>query len=355
MQLRRIDPLQMRERIVDFFWRIRMWPYSTREDYFRFWDWRYRSLSEVEPAAWIALDGETIVGHIALYFRDLCVNSQRIRAGILANFRIDDTKRRSALAAALVGAPRAAVRRGELDLITAYGPIPAHQLAVALGYHDLGAMKTFVRVLRWSPVLRRRNRALLPMVPIVRAAARAHQLVRRAHVPDVPSFLVARTLTAAEVRSSDLSHWRANGTMNWSGSLEYYANRFCTSEFSSSRVFGVLDSRTDTIEALAAVTGSTRLTILQCDVNDRVMSRAAAVEAILRADPDVASVHVPILPGTDLTKEFTKAGYTILPSRLEGSSIREKSWSAWWRPEHPLAAELARTSHWNLWSGWTNY
>lgn len=345
----------MRERIVEFFWRIRIWPYATKEEYYRFWDWRYSALSEVEPAAWIALEGDTIVAHIAVYFRDLYLNGQRVRTGILANFRIDESYRSGALAAALVGAPRAAVRRGEFDLLTGYGTSSAHQLALALGYHDLGPMQSFVRVLRWGPILRRRYPKLLPVMPLISAAARLHQATRRTHVAEVPSFLIARTLIPTEVRSLDLSHWRAGAAMNWSGSVGYYADRFCSSEFSTGRVFGVEDVRTHTFEAIAAATGSARLTILQCDANEHVMSRAQAVEAIVRTDPDTESVHIPMLPRTDLAKEFLASAYTALPSRFENPWIRDRYWSAWWRADHPLAAELSRTHRWPLWSGWTHH
>lgn len=354
-ELRRVEPHRMRERIVEFFWRIRIWPYSTKEEYYRFWDWRYGSLSEVEPAAWIALEGDDIVGFIAVYFRDLYLNEQRVRTGILANFRIDESYRGGALAAALVGAPRAAVRRGELDLLTGYGTSSAHQLALALGYHDLGPMRSFVRVLRWSPILRRRYPKLLPVIPLISAAARLHQATRGVPAAEVPSFLMARTLTAAEVRSLDLSHWRTRAFMNWNGNLGHYADRFCSSEFSTGRVFGVEDVRTHTFEAIAAATGSARLTILQCDTNEQVMSRTLAVEAILRTDPDIESVHIPLLPRTDLAQEFVAAGYAALPARLESPWIRDRFWSAWWRADHPLAAELSRTHHWPVWSGWTHH
>lgn len=352
-ELRRVEPHRMRERIVEFFWRIRIWPYATKEEYYRFWDWRYGALSEVEPAAWIALEGDTVIAHIAVNFRDLYLNGQRLRAGILANFRIDESYRSGALAAALVGAPRAAVRRGEFDLITGYGTSSAHQVALALGYRDLGPMRSFVRVLRWGPILRRRYPKLLPVIPLIGAAARLHQATRR--VAEVPSSLIARALPATEVRALDPSHWRATASMSWSGNVAFYANRFCSSEFSTGRMFAVEDVRSHAFEAIAAATGSARLTILQCDTNQHAMSRPQAVEAILRTDPDVESVHIPMLPQTDLAKEFVANGYRPLPARFENPWIRDRSWSAWWRADHPLAAELSRTHRWPLWSGWTHH
>jgi hypothetical protein len=345
----------MRDRIVEYFWRIQMWPYQTKEEYYRFWDWRYNALSEVEPATWIALEGDTIIGHVALLFRDLYLNGQRIRAGVTTNLRVDDSYRNGALAVVLTKAPRTAARRGEFDLLTSHSTSSAHQLAVAVGHRELGSMQTFVRVLRWYPVLRRRSPKLVPMVPVVRAASRVYQTIRGTAIAHVPPFFVARMLSAAEVRSLDLSHWRVNESMNWNGSLGYYANRFCGSEYSDGRVFGVVDNRTGAVEAVVAVSGSARLTILQCDVNERVISRALAVEATLRVNPGIESVHVPLLPKTALAEEFVRAGYTGLPARLEDPWIHNRSWSVWWRPEHPLAGQLERISRWNLWLGWAHH
>lgn len=355
IELRRANARQMRERIVDFFWRIQMWPYSTKEQYYRLWDWRYTALSESDPAVWIALDDDIIVGHIALCFRNLSVDNQQIRVGVLTNFRVDEAYRSGALAAALAGAPRAAVRRGELDLLMGYGNRSAHQMVVALGYLDLGRMQTLVRVLRWGPALVRRSPKLQPAAALCSAAARVQRAFRRARVPKVPSFLAARTLSAAEIQTIDRSHWKLGTSMTWNGSLNYYANRFCGSEFCEGRVLGVVDTRSNKVEAVTAVTGSSQLTILECETNRDVLSTTEAVEAVAQASPDADSVRVPLLPGTDLAEKFIKAGYVRLPAAYSDPTIYNTFWSAWWPPEHPLASQMSKTNHWNLWLGWSHH
>lgn len=355
LEVRRIDPLEMRAAIVDFFWRIRMWPYPTKEHYFRHWDWRRSSLSEKEPVAWVALDGTTVVGHITALFRTLTFDGRPMRAGLAANYRLDASYRTSPVSGALAGAPRKLVRLGEIDVQLAFSNNAAHRMSVALGNREIGPMRTFAKVRRWAPILRRRSRLLPALAPVASAAARAHRLLRRARTPGVPEGLAARVLAAEELASVDRSHWSHSGGLIWDGAPTSFAKHFCPSEFRASRVVGVIDHRTGRVEGLVALEGDNNLEILECTVNESVLSAVQAVEIAAQATPGVESVRVPLLPQSKLATGFRDAGYLQLPAAYSSAVFRNTVWSAHWLKEHPLATALADTREWNLWYGWSHH
>lgn len=357
VELKRIDPSEMRERIFEFYWNLRLWPqYPTREGYFRFWDWRTRVLSEDKPAIWVAREGPAVVGTIAVYFRNLSLNGRRVRAGTSADFLLDAAYPAGArLGAALCSAPRTLVRSGEIDLLTGYGIQTAHRLLLASGSHDLGPMRLFLKVRRWAPLLRRRAAALAPLAPAADAAVGAWNLLRGSRNPELLPHLKARPVTPEQVAGMSRAHWRLREALCWDGSLDYLAKRFCASEFKPRRMMAVTDSRNGRLEGVVATEGSNRLFILQCAVNESVISPAQAIESVVAADPEIESVRVPLLPDSDLAREFVAAGYLPLSAKRYEPVFRDTFWSAFWLPEHPLAQELAQTHHWNLWYGWSHH
>lgn len=355
LEVRRVDPLEMRAAIVDFFWRIRMWPHPTKEDYFRLWDWRYASMSEQKPIAWVALDGTTVVGHITVLFRTLALDGRRIRAGITANYRVDEPYRSTMVSGALGNAPRTLIRQGELDLLLAFSNRAASRVVIALGYRELGPMCTWAQVVRWAPLLRRRSRFLAAFAPLVSGAVRAHKVLRGARTPQLPEELTARILSANELIGLDRSHWEHHGGLTWDGTTAAFAKHFSPSESRASRVLGVIDRRSGRLEGLVALEGVNDLQILQCSVNESALSAVQAVELAIQASPDVEIVRVPLLPQTNLAAAFRDAGYFQLPAAYSAAVLRGTFWSAYWPKEHPLAAALADTRAWNLWYGWSHH
>ncbi|MGH8290698.1 MAG: hypothetical protein ACREV7_17040 [Steroidobacteraceae bacterium] len=355
LEFRRVDPFEMRERILEFFWRIRIWPYPTKEHYFRYWDWRARAVSEGAPAVWLACDGATVVGHVAVNFRNLALKGHRLRAGIPAHLRMDAAYS-GALGAALCNAPRALVRNGEIDLLMSYANPVAHRMAVASGSRELGPMQFFVKVLLWAPLLRRRAAAFAPFAPVADGAMRVWRLLRGSRNPERLAYLTAKPVTAEEVAGMSRTHWGLSGALNWDGSLEYFVGRFSLPEFHSDRVMAVSDLRTGRLEGLVAIQGeSKRLSILQCAVNESAISPIQAIESVIAVHPDVETVRVALLPNSDLAREFAGAGYLPLSARWTEEAIRDTCWSAYWLREHPLAKALAQTHHWNLWYGWCHH
>src|SRR5579864_2637280 len=203
INVRRVNPLEMRESIVDFFWRIQDWPYATKDDYFRYWDWRYTALSDRSPIVWIASDGDTVIGHISIYLRDLALDGRPLRAGVAANFRVDKRYQTTLVGGALASAPRAVVRTGELDLLLGYGNRTAHALFLGLGCRDLGVMRTFVDIRQWSPLLRRRSIGLLPLSPLLRVATDIWKYVASDRSLPASTSLGARILSTQDIMTMD--------------------------------------------------------------------------------------------------------------------------------------------------------
>lgn len=355
LEVRRINPLEMRAAIVDFFWRIRMWPQPTKDHYFRLWDWRYRSLSEGKPVTWVVLDGTTVVGHLTVLLRALALDGQRVRAGITANYRIDPSYSATLVSGALAKAPWRLVREGELDVLLGFSNSSAHRVALAFGNRELGPLCTYAQVTRWVQLLRRRSRFLPVLAPVVSAAARAHRLLRAARTPRIPEGLTARLLNANELASMDRSHWAQGRGLTWDGTTASFASHFCPSEFRSSRVLGIIDHRTDRLQGLVALEGEKDLQILECSVNEGALSAVQAVETAVQASPAVESVRVPLLPKTKLAAAFRDAGYLRVPSAYSAALLRGTFWSAYWPKQHPLATALADTRTWNLWYGWSHH
>jgi hypothetical protein len=353
VQLLRVDPFAHRDAIVDFMWRNGAWPYATKAEYFGFWDWRYRSLSESDPAVWVLRDGELIVGHVALHYRRFALGAQPVRVGVPGNFRVDDRYLNTVAGAMLASAPRKLVQRGELDLVVACHNEIGQAVAVALGYHDLGEMQALVAVPHWDRFLGRRAAWLAAVAPLAHAADATRRFLRRCVRRPPPDFLAARLVSADELRAFDTSHWQRDPRLTWAGSLDYFGKRFSTCPFQTARIYAVIDERTGRLEGVLAAIGEAMLSVLECEVNQNVMAPPQAVELLLRAHPGADSVRVSLLPSSQLAEEFATAGYLRLPTSLFEEILDGDVWSAYWQPSHPLAALLENTDSWKLWHGWS--
>jgi Acetyltransferase (GNAT) domain len=356
VKIARVDPLEMLDPIVQFFWSDEVWPYPRQDGYREFWESRIRSASEGPPAVWVALDGKRVAGHLAIHFRTLSVGGRRVRAGMSAGFRVAKEHRLGPLPGALLNALRSTVRQGEIDLLLNYGNQLSHRIVVPLGFRNLGRMQIWINVLNWRAVLRRRSFALTCFAPIASAVVGAARLVRRTQTPRIPEELDVCTMDTQELSKWDHSHWQPAGEdLTWDGPLEYFARRFGGSKFRDSKVFAIVNERKGLLEAVLAVDGVEKLFVHECEVNQAVLSAPQAIEMVVRANAGTATVHVPLLPGTKLAAQFHQAGYFPLPLRFCEPFVRNTYWSAFWLSTHPLAPLFASTRNWNLWFGWSHH
>ncbi|GEM_PF-4582984 len=355
VRLQRVNPLSIRESAIDFFWRMKAWPFETREEYERCWDWRYTSIPESDPIVWVALDGPKIIGHVACNLRRFRIDGREVRAGIPGNFLVDPEHRNTIIGAQLAGAPIKLAQRGETDIFIGYGNQIAHALALGLGCRSLGPMLPFLDVRRFGPAIGRRlpgGAALGPVADGALAAWRALAGRRRARPP---AGLSARRLSAAELAAIDRSAWSVREGLTWWGDSAYLARRFLGCPIRSYRADAVIDLATGRAAAVVISEGTARFNVILCVADRAVLSEVQAVEAVLRSDATAELGLVPLLPGTRLATEFAQAGYLQRSLQHADTVLQRTTWSALWKPTHELAGAFAALEHWNVWYGWNSH
>jgi len=353
VKIQRVNPLERREALVDYFLRLQAWPYATRAEYLRYWDWRYTSISESDSTAWIALDGDRIIGHIACNFRTLRCDGRRVRAAVPGNYLVDDAYHNTMVGVQLANSLMRLAKRDEIDLLLGFGNRAAHALFVGLGCVEIGAMLPHVEVLQWGPILARRLPVASVLAPAVNAAGAAWRQFRRGR--RARASVRVRDLTAEDLLALDRSHWLEPAGLAWDGSLGYIARRFLTCPVRSYRVIGITEGETGRLEGLVVVEGSARLNVVQCLVNEATLTDVSAVELAVDASPAAEVALVPLLPGSALAGQFAAAGFVRRSRANADPVLQNTTWSAYWRPDHPLAARFADTRCWKLWYGWSHH
>jgi hypothetical protein len=351
IKLQRVNPFDVRESVVDFFWRMRAWPLATKDEYFRCWDWRYSAIPESDPTIWIAVDDQVIVGHVACNIRRLRYDGRVVRAGVPGNFLVDPNYRNSMIGPQLASAPIKLAQRGEIDIFIGYSNQIAHAIALGLGCRELGRMRPLVEIRRWEPLLARLPGGGL-LAPMADAAVGVWRAVTGRPRPRPANGLSARDLSAAEIASMDRSHWSRSAAFSWDGDSAYLARRFLDCPIRRYRVLGIVDTQSAQIQGFVVGEGSARFNVIHCAVNESVLSEVEAVEVALRAAPSVEVAIVPLLPGTQLAHEFSRAGYMLRSAKRSDVVLRNTAWSSYWQPTHPLAPFFADTQRWKIWYGW---
>ena len=351
LEIKRVRPPDVREAAVDFFWRVRAWPRATREEYFRYWDWRYTALSEGEAAVWVALDAGVVVGHIALYFREFLLGEQRVLVGVPGNYRVADTHRDTLVGVKLATAVRDTVRRRELDLLLSYGNDIAHAMFTRLGARDLGAMNGYVDVRRWARVLGRRVPAarLLGAPADLATETRRRLMRRKLKLPE--RRLAIRELGPADLADIQAGRPRPSSALAPAASSSYVTRRYLGNPFQPRRAFGVIDENGE-LAAHVITEGADQMIIWDCVVYDDRIPEWQAVDQVASALPETSTVLVPLLPATDLARAFVQAGFLVRPFQ---AAVPNTRWSAYWSASHPLARDFEAVNRWKLWFGWNHY
>lgn len=354
IEFRRVTPLEVRDGVVDLFWRLGSWPWPDKADCYRHWDWRYTSLSEATPIVWVATDGPKIVGHMALYPRRFRLGDLDLTAGVPGNFLVDPEYRRTPIGPRLAASTRSVVGTGELDAVFGYGNKMAHAMLMRLGFRDLGAMELYSDVHRWGPALGRRIPGGAMFGSVASGAYSAWKAMRGAHPPSDVEGVEARVLSAEETAAIDRSAWRRDpNALVADNSSRFLADRYLRSPFNPRQLLGLIDRATNAVEGYVVVEGDRRIKIVDCQVNEGRMSEPAAVAMAVRAIPTAETVVVPLLPQSELAASFLAAGFMRRRTNdfVEGNTW----WSAQWAPTSPAAKSLERVNQWKLWFGWNHH
>ena len=70
------------------------------------------------------------------------------------------------LGALLTRSIQSLVRSQQVDMLLGYSNAKAHAIARAVGFREIGLMRSFVEVRKWGPVLARRVRVAQPSHPL---------------------------------------------------------------------------------------------------------------------------------------------------------------------------------------------
>lgn len=353
--IQEIRPEELREELIDFFWSQRHWPYPTREDYARAWDWRQASLGVESARVWIARAEDTgeILGHIAVYPRRFRFRGRELRVAVPGNFLVREDQRNTLIGPRLATGLRRLVIDREYDVVLAYANPAAHQMFTRLGFRVLGQFHEFLDVRRSASILRRYGKGAVIAAPIVDAAmAIRRRWLQRHSGRDVMDW-EARLLDSAAVRQLDRAHWAVIEDRLAPACLgQFIAGRFLDAPFTDYQVVGIYDN-SGRVQALVVVNPRRRVRVVECAVNPLAIDSATAISVALRALPEPHAVLVQTLPSSQLAGELERAGY-IAREPLDPVAARTW-WSAFWRDDHPLATELAHSSRWALLFGSTHY
>ena len=354
IEFRRVEPREVRDGVVDLFWRLGSWPWPDKNDCYRHWDWRYTSLSDVTPVVWVATDGGKIVGHMALYPRRFRAGDLDLTVGVPGNFLVDPEYRRTPIGPRLATSTRTLLRSGELDAVFGYGNRMAHAMLVRLGFRDIGAMELYADVRQWGPVLGRRIPGGAMLASFASAAHSLSKLARGARRPGDIAGIEARVLSAEETAAIDRTHWRGDPeALVANNSSRFLADRYLKSPFQTRQLVGLIDQATSLAEAYVVVEGDRRVKIVDCQVNEHRMSEPEAVAMAVRAIPTAETVLVPLLPQSDLAAAFLAAGFVRRRANdfVEGNT----RWSAQWDSSSPAAKWLENVNRWKIWFGWNHH
>lgn len=352
--VRRVDPEEVRDGVVDLMWEHRHWPGSSREEYERLWRWRYEALGDGEPAVWAARapDGE-IIGHYAVFPRHYRLGEHEIRVGVPGDLLVHRQWRGSGVGIFLCRLPMRLAREGAWDVVLVTATPEAHELAVRLGYRDLGALHRFVDVRSSGGLLGQRIGPLGGAVaPVLDAGLALRRRVRRSGRMKRTRGLDVRALDGDALFRLERSHWEAHADRLVSaGSVEYLAGRFLEHPHADRTTFGVIDREAGRLEACVTVAFNDGIaTVEDCQTNAARVTEIAAIALVGEHLPNVVrSYEVPTLRRGRLADELRNWGF--IHRQPEEESRATPRVAVYWNRDHPLAHQFRQTGAWSLYSG----
>lgn len=348
-----VDPHDIRESAIDFFWRLRRWPLPTIDAYRENWDWRYGQLGDGPPRIWIARDDASgeIIGHLAVHPRKYLLDGHELDAVVPGNFVVHRDHRNTLIGPRLAIQPRALVRRNEADMVLAFGNEAAHSMFIRQGFTDLGGFAEYLDVRRWAPSLHRRFRPAAALGPVLDVAFAVRRRLRsRSAATD--TMLALREMNAAEVGQARFDHWAPSRRLEAAGSPQYLAGRFLGDLNSRRRMIGIFDITHGTLEGYAVVTSDPPIKLWDCRVNSARLDTVSAIQMVAGHLRPLDRLSVSTLQGSALAADLRARG---LLERRPGDYDANRRWSVYLRPDHPLASRLGDPLDWALLYGSTHY
>lgn len=354
-EIQEAAPHSVREAVVDLFWENRHWPGTTHGEYSRLWDWRYQALADGEPRVWVARDGASVVGHIAVFPRRFRLGDVALQGAVSGDLLVRRDRRPTLLGLQLLKIPQRLVSEGALDFVYTLPNAISHRLALGLGWHDLGAIQEHVDLRRARPLLRRRTSSELlasAVGPLVERTWAAHRWVRQRSIHAAVRHLRIEVDPVEEPSETDRSHWlHRRDRIVGADSTGYIVRRFLRDPFNRRKFFALRDPRDHRLEGYVIVEfRKNRAVVCDCQVNTGALDEAAAITLVARhLPPDVEVLSVPTLAETRLSADLRRRGFVRRSSRRPSDEGRRLT--VFWSPQHPQAPKLARAEMWNVYTG----
>ncbi|HST08348.1 MAG TPA: hypothetical protein VLJ83_09250, partial [Gemmatimonadaceae bacterium] len=223
-----------------------------------------------------------------------------------------------------------------------------------LAFAQLGTMHTYVDIRDAEPVLRRRNRVLTVIAPLINTVTSVRRGMRSSRGSEHPNGFEVRQLAPSQVLQIDRSHWAAPDRLVAWDSNRFIADRYLMEPNASRVMHGLFDLSTGSIEGYVISESATRIKIWDCQVNPNATDPPSAIAAVASTSwPDAETILVPTLPQTRLARDFVAAGF--LDRRSDDVTEANTYVSAYWRPGGPHAAVLSDPTLWNIWIGSRHY
>ena len=353
-EFQRVDPLDVRDEVVDFFFKHRRWPGETRQDYEAIWEWRHRSLSEGPPLTYITRLKSTgeIVGHVGVYRREFRIGVARVSTCVPGNLLVHPQWTQNIIGARLVMFFRSLIQNREFDLFLGFGNEPANAMLARLGFAQLGAMHTYADVRNAGAVLRRRHRALAPVGPLVNLGFAARRRLSRRQ-PRVKCHLDVRKLGAAEFLGLDRTHWAPQTRLTAWESNRFIVDRYLNEPGAERSLFGLFDPAKRSLEGFVITEPTARVKVWNCQTNPASIDHPSAIAAVVSRISNAETVLVPTLPQTNLAGEFVRAGFL---DREAVDAVESNTFvSALSLPDNAHSEVLNDPGQWNIWMGSRHY
>jgi GNAT superfamily N-acetyltransferase len=353
-EFQRVDPAEVREEVVDFFWKHKRWSAETRDEYYTLWDWRHSALSEGPPFAYIArlkATGE-VVGHLGIYRRTFRAGDALINGCVPGNLFVHPDWQKNIIGVRLVMFLRSLIQTREFDLFLGFGNKSANAMLERLGFAQLGVMRTYVDVRDAGPVLRRRNRALAPVGPIVNLGFAARRRWSRA-LSGKSFDLEVKKLDGQQFLKLDRSHWAPPDRLVAWESNRFVVERYLNEPDTARDLFGLFDPVRQSLEAFVVTEPTARAKVWNCQTNPATVDPASAISIVFEEIRDAETVLVPTLPQSELAEEFVRAGFL---DRESVDAVEAGTYvSAYSLPDNQHAGVLGDHKRWNLWMGSRHY
>jgi GNAT superfamily N-acetyltransferase len=350
----RVDPADVRDEVVDFFWKHKRWSAETLDDYYKLWDWRHRALSEGPPFAYIARLKSTgeVVGHLGIYRRTFRAGDAMITGCVPGNLFVHPDWQKNIIGVRLVMFLRSLIQSREFDVFVGFGNKSANAMLARLGFAQLGAMHTYVDIRDAIPVLRRRNRALAPVGPLVNLGFEARRRWSRAREGKKFKFEV-RKLTAERFLELDRSHWAAPKQFVAWESNRFIVERYLREPATERNLFGLFDPVKQSLEAFVVAEPIARTKVWDCQTNPATIDPASAISEVFEEIRDVETVLVPTLPQSQVAEDLVRTGFL---DRESVDAVEAGTYvSAYSLPDNQHAAILSDHRRWSLWMGSRHY